>query len=145
MGLSENGEVFKYIENKTFKEFIGFVVTNSKGGHTMNEHWMPFYMYCNYCGIKYDIIGRVEDFEQDFRLIMHKASLGHLLPNDKSRYHIHPSGTQTISAPSHEEIPTYTEKVKKYFSQLSTWQLDQLYKLYKLDFEMFGYDESEYA
>ena len=145
LGLSENGEIFGGIKNKTFKEFIGFVIGDSRGGHVMNEHWIPFYMHCNYCRIKYDIIGRMENFEQDLRLIMQKANLEHLLPTDKSRYHIHPSGINTVIALNHTKESTYNEKVKKYFSQLSAFQLDRLHEIYKIDFEMFGYKESDYV
>ena len=33
----------------------------------------------------------------------------------------------------------------KYFAQLNTYQLEQLYEMYKVDFEMFGYKLEPYV
>ena len=64
MGLSENGEVFKFVANRTFPNFIDLVLSKSNNVYGTNEHWMPFYMYCNFCRIDYDMIGRMEHFEE---------------------------------------------------------------------------------
>ena len=37
-----------------------------------------------------------------------------------------------------------TEKTKSYFKQLTTTQLKNIYHMYKIDFEMFGYSPEPY-
>lgn len=44
-------------------------------------HWKPFYLRCDYCNIDFDIIGKVETFEDDVKLIMERAGLTDLLLN----------------------------------------------------------------
>ena len=132
--------MFKGIENKTFPGFINFILD-----HPRNEHWLPFYRYCHYCEIKYDIIGRLEKFENHVRYIVYKNNLTHLLPDNQFKYHMHPSGRQKFSSLKGKSKSTIDEKVKQYFSQLSTAQLKRLYEMYKIDFEMFGYNKNKYT
>ena len=55
---------------------------------------------------------------------------------------MHPSGMHTISPTNHELDKKM--KIKKYLSSLSSQQVRELYNMYKIDFEMFDYDEEEY-
>ena len=71
LGLSENGEVFGGIKNKTFPEFIDHILREWKF-HSCNEHWRPYYMHCDYCDINYTMIGRMEDMENDLKYLAHK-------------------------------------------------------------------------
>ena len=144
MGLSENGEVFQVMANKSFSEFVDTVLKEWHGYHACNEHWRPYYMHCNYCNIKYDTIGKIEHFEAGIEYIAQVTNLTNILPNKKSKYQLHPSGGKRYSLPINISEKHKKEKVNKYFSQLNTEQLERLFSMYKIDFEMFGYDVKEY-
>ena len=148
LGLSENGEIFEGVKNKTFPEFVDHVLNEWKS-HQCNGHWAPQYMHCNYCDIRYDIIGRVENLENDFKYIAMKNNFTSDLVFLNIDLHVHPSGTKRFVKPpenvsrnsnSNEKI----EKTKKYFMLLNTSQLDGLYRMYQIDFEMFGYSAEPY-
>ena len=79
LGLSENGEIFKGVKNKTFSQFVDHILREWKS-HTCNEHWQPQYMHCNYCDIDYDIIGRVETLDSITLGLLRHLRLITLLP-----------------------------------------------------------------
>ena len=72
LGLSENGEMFGGLYIKTFPQFVNYILNEWKTRNNTNEHWSPYYMHCDYCEIKYDIIGRTESFEDDLAYIAYK-------------------------------------------------------------------------
>ena len=84
------------------------------------------------------MIGRMEHFEEYLSHLLHETNRTHLLQEDAFRYHVHPSGIHTVSSKSKEKT---IDKVKRYFSLLSELQRIKLRNMYKIDFEMFGYDE----
>ena len=141
MGLSENGEVFKYIANLTFPKFIDRVISQGESGYGIDEHWKSFHDHCNFCGIEYDVIGRMEEFNSYLSYILHESNLTHRIPKDIDTYHIHRSGEHTLASIGAMDKK---QKVREYFSALSDNQIMKLYKMYKIDFETFGYDENEY-
>lgn len=138
LGLSENGEVFGGIRNKTFPKFINAVLQEWTS-HSCNEHWRPYYAHCDYCDIKYDMIGRLETMEADLKYLAYMNNITFLLTNESSSYHVHPSGGHRYAPSKKLSDAEKDKKVIDYFSQLSATQLDNLYDMYRLDFEMFGY------
>ena len=148
LGLSENGEIFQSVKNKTFPEFVDHVLNEWKA-HQCNEHWEPQYMHCDYCDIRYDIIGRVENLENDLKYIAFKNNFTSSLISLKDDLHMHPSGMKRFEKPP-ENISNKrnenekTEKTKRYFRLLNSSQLDRLYSMYQIDFEMFGYSAEPY-
>ena len=150
LGLSENGEIFGGFKNKTFSQFVDHILKEWKS-HTCNEHWQPQYMHCNYCDIDYDIIGRVETLEDDLKYIAHLNNFTSSLPTEKEKLHVHPSGGKRFS-PTPNEWKNQTKfkdikdnKTMQYFSVLSPKQLKELYTMYQLDFEIFGYSIHPYV
>ena len=130
--------------NKSFQEFVDAVSKEWHEHHTCNEHWRPYYMHCDYCNIKYDIVRKIEHFEDGIKYIAQVANFTNILPNEKSKYQLHPSGGKRYSLPIKISEKQKNKKVKQYFSQLNTEQLERLFNMYKIDFEMFGYDVKEY-
>ena len=150
MGLSENGEIFRGVRNKTFSEFIDFILNDCKS-QPCNEHWQPQYIHCDFCEIKYDFIGHVETLENDLKYIAHINNLSSLLPNDENILHVHPSGTKRFHSPLGNkenkviDSKRKNEKALDYFSMLNSSQLQGLYDMYKIDFKIFGYSEYPYV
>ena len=143
LGLSDYGEVFDFVANLTFPKFVDKVLNqNPYIVHPTedHEHWRPFYVHCNFCRIHYDVVGRMEYFEGYLKHILERTNTTDRLPeSNMSRYHMHPSGHQSSSSGD-----AIKKKIKGHFSSLSKTQLAKLHDMYKIDFEMFGYDSNEY-
>ena len=103
--------------------------------HPCNEHWEPQYMHCNYCDIRYDIIGRVETLEDDLEYIAEVNHFKSDLDRIKDDLHVHPTFKKKVDV---------TEKIKRYFMQLNSTQAYNIYRMYKIDFEMFGYSAESF-
>ena len=100
-----------------------------------NEHWEPQYIHCEYCDIRYDIIGRVESLKDDLEYIAEINNFKSDLYRIKDDLHVHPTFKRKISV---------KEKIKRYFMQLNGTQVHNIYHMYKIDFEMFGYSNVSY-
>ena len=99
----------------------------------INNHWRPFAFRCHYCDINYDVIGRMETWNDDLNYIIRKRGLEQVLPLQKANTsHLHASRHNT------------TEMTKEYSNTLSQKQKDDLYHMFRLDFEMFNYDPKIY-
>jgi hypothetical protein len=59
---------------------------------TIDPHWRPLNSKCSYCDIPYDVIGRMETFEEDVRYILLKQSLTHIIPLFNSSIREHGNG-----------------------------------------------------
>ena len=93
----------------------------------MNRHWKPFISRCSYCSVPYAVISKVETFEEDKRFIGEMAGVQF---EDIQENRSSGGGTNELA--------------RKYFAQLDVQTVDQLYELYKVDFEMFGYSLEMY-
>ena len=85
---------------------------------------------CLYCDIPYDVVGKVETFTEDVRFIVAVKNLTHLIPDSVASLKSHASSKDSKSV--------------KFFSQLSSDQIQQLYRMYEPDFLLFDYDPNEY-
>ena len=113
-------------------------VVNDCKYHPCNEHWEPQYIHCNYCNIRYDIIGRVETLEDDLEYIADVNNFKSHLYRIKDGLHVHPTFKKKIG------IKETAEKIKHYFMQLNATQVYKIYHMYRIDFEMFGYSTEPY-
>ena len=148
LGLTENGEILGAVKNKTFPEFVDHVLKECKN-RACNEHWEPQYMHCNYCDIRYDMIGRVENLESDLEYIAMVKNFSSDLHSLKDDLHVHPSGIKRFEKPTegftkNNGIKEKIGKTKRYFMQLDTNQVKAIHHMYKIDFEMFGYSTDPY-
>ena len=99
----------------------------------LNNHWRPFTFKCCYCDINYDLIGRMETWNDDLDYIIQKRGLEKVLPFQKANISHHASNIGT------------KEITKEYFNTLSQKQKEDLYHMFRLDFEMFNYDPKLYS
>ena len=123
---------------------------NSIGGHVM-----PYYHCCAHCDVNYDVIGLTEEFATDFEFITYKANLSNIHGQSSVMHNVgdgRRNKTKKKSQVLEEEIfalPSNTslwqdERIGIYLSMLTKDAVRQLYDVYKVDFEMFGYDASKY-
>lgn len=103
--------------NVMFREFIQYLINE---GLNANEHWKPIYQLCQPCSVNYTFIGKYERFEEDSQALLDMIQAPFLIfPHTRS------SGTSDI--------------LKHYYQQLSLREIEELYRLYQYDFQMFGY------
>ena len=93
----------------------------------------PYYNRCDYCNVKYDVIGHLEDSLDDIMYIGTKQNLTTFLPEL----------TKTNRKSKSKGEMSSLDRIEHYMSQLTTQQRRTLYKLYELDFELFGYDPGD--
>merc|ERR1711892_1054202 len=120
----------KYYSEVSFANFVDFVINDMKkhcrsfNTCNLNVHWTPFITRCNYCaGPSYTVIGKMETMEQDILYIGQMAGIELKLEHKNIG---HGKGSSS-------------ELTRKYFSGLKKEVVMELFQLYKVDFEMFGY------
>ena len=98
-----------------------------------NFNYRPFYHRCDFCDVKYDVIGFMETYYDDFIYIAQKLNHTTLLTRAKERINQTPGSKQPQS-----------RRIKEHFALLSGEARQKLYQLYRIDFEMFGFNASRY-
>ena len=69
----------------TFAEFVKYFIHSEETKVKRDGHFTPMYDHCRPCQVKYDIIGKMESFEQDTLYILEKLGFNDLynrLSND---------------------------------------------------------------
>ena len=64
---------------KSFPDFINLVLKQHYENN-INPHWKRFSDKCQHCAIPYDVIGRMETFDEDLKYIVLKLGLENILP-----------------------------------------------------------------
>ena len=130
------GVLFKKRNSLSFPEFIDLVLKDHHSGETVNGHWDTYSKKCLHCTVPYDVIGQLETFNEDLKYIVLKLGLENILPiEDIEKWQENKSDYKTRNK---------KKEILQYFSQLTKSKFEELWKIYRLDFEMFGYDASDY-
>ncbi|CAB3360465.1 Hypothetical predicted protein [Cloeon dipterum] len=126
------GSPYQGLKGPSFSEFVMHVVDTSD---KPDEHWAPYYRFCTPCQVNFTVIAQVESLSRDQEYVIRHAGLAEELP---------------LGRRGHREVlnkargaPT-NELLERYFRQLSKDQLMALYRIYRIDFDMFGYDADRY-
>ena len=90
--------VRRYGEYRNFSSFVNDVIEEyiesgcyenyARPCFGINEHWRPFNGRCLYCDIPYNVIGRMETFEEDVHYIISKNKLTNLFPLNETIKHL---------------------------------------------------------
>ena len=83
--------------------------------------------------MKYDAIGFLETYDEDFIFIARKLNIPTLISHAEERKNWSPGSKQSQS-----------ERIEKHFSLLDKEVRQRLYQLYRIDFELFGFDANSY-
>lgn len=137
-----------YDKDHSFPAFVDLVLKQYRGNcspsmyqaksyqsqceFNVNLHWRPFASKCSYCDVEYDLVGKIETFDEDLKYIVHKKGLEKILRLENSGMNHHSTKGSTEKMTEH------------YFSKLTKKQGYDLYNMYHLDFEMFDYDPKPY-
>ncbi|XP_014468481.1 PREDICTED: carbohydrate sulfotransferase 11-like [Dinoponera quadriceps] len=109
----------------TFREFVNYIIDTDLGSYG-DDHWMPYYLFCTPCLVRYDIIAKVETLWRD------------------QVYAIDKLGLQNKIKPRWRHSNNYANASRVYFSQLSKTTVQRLYEKLRLDFELFDYSPDAY-
>jgi Sulfotransferase family len=108
----------------TFLEFVKFLL-DRRTGRPLDRHWRPMHQLCSPCSVGYDFIGHYETMASDAAFVLDKLQIDPAVVQFKTSE----SGRRNSS-----------DRVDKALAQLSPAQLKGLRQLYRLDFELFGYE-----
>lgn len=130
--------------NGSFSTFVDTVLWEAawKGCDPLpckvDRHWQPYYVRCAYCQVPYGAVGRLETFDEDAEFVFRSSNLTRTIPVAEA------SSRRNIARGRAGHRDGGGDKVRAYFSRLSREQKLGLYKLYQIDFEMFGYSADMY-
>ncbi len=99
-----------------------------------------FLCRCAYCDVPYDVIGKLESFDEDFRLIVRDAGLEDALSMGSDVR----LNELTKKDRDQEGRKKEHERTVRYLQQLDFVRRARIYELYRMDFEMFGYSANDY-
>ena len=123
----------------TFSCFIEYVLDSANNekllSHAYNRiqiHWWPYTEICKVCDVQYDLIGHVENFQEDLQILLTKFH------KNKFLIELYKNKTKSRCTANCEE--TTNDSYLKYFQQLTKGTIMRLYRRYKNDFEFGGYD-----
>jgi len=123
----------------TFAEFLNFIVGQlspdpwlmAAQSREVNNHWKPFYLNCNVCNQRYDLVLKMETFSRDSLYITKRLGL-----------HFDVNITSALER-SDEGRESQFETLKA-FSHVRRSVKQALYDIYRRDFELFGYNAEQY-
>lgn len=89
----------------------------------VNEHFVPSYVLCNPCAVKYDYIGKYENINRDMDYIFKHLHLNAEFPGRNDNYSVRRTHTM----------------VDTVYKPLPGWLLQKVWNVLKYDFLMFDY------
>ena len=137
--------------NHTFPAFVDLVLSKyrqsscyrsyyrscNKEKYSFSYHWSPLTSRCSYCEFPYNVIGHMETFDEDIQYIFSKTEINTFFPVKNYTKHLNSSKKKNVVNDNEKETLFY-------FRQLSQKQFDDLFEMYQMDFDAFGYDAQLY-
>ncbi|KAJ8048216.1 Carbohydrate sulfotransferase 11 [Holothuria leucospilota] len=117
-------------ENITFAEFVEYL-TDQRERPNFDRHWKEMYKLCSPCNVKYDFIGKLENLEEEANYVLGSVPGVRDIVSYPAKANSHPTNTSV-------------DIVKETLSPFSDEKLLQLWDIYKLDFNLFGYDKPSF-
>jgi len=112
-----------------FEEFVQYVVLESSlGEERLDHHWKPQYSICLPCHIQYDFIGNYETLHDDAKHVLRQISR---VSNN--------TGVQFPAKDLDSRNRNSHELLRKFYGNVSTKNIVRLLRLYKRDYDAFGY------
>lgn len=117
-------------ENITFHEFVDYL-TDVRERSNFDRHWKEMYKLCSPCNIKYDFLGKLENLGKEANYVLGSIPGARDIVSYPEKTNSHPTNTSM-------DIVTET------LSAFSNETLSKLWNIYKLDFELFGYEKPDF-
>ena len=97
-------------------------------------NFRPYLNGCFYCDVEYDMIGRLEEYEEDILFIAMRQNM-------TSQMRDLTKAMNKIASGDESSMPL---RILEYMSQIPQKHKDELFQLYKIDFEMFDYEYKQF-
>ena len=108
----------------TFDEFVRYVLDPAAQEHPVDRHWRSFRQLCQPCSKHYDFVGHYETLDADVDYVLRKLGL-----HNKTWF----------ESPDPRRRRNSSNFIKPYFDKLPSNRTQQLYRQFRVDFELFGY------
>ena len=115
-----------------FRAFVRMLLTVGIDG--MNDkHFSLMHERCDVCHTNFDYVGKIETEEDDRKFLLRRLRL----PVAKVAVHLNQRNRQNKSRST-------SKLARIFFATLDKSDIEKLYELYKLDFELFGYSYKDF-
>ncbi|XP_071957779.1 carbohydrate sulfotransferase 11-like [Antedon mediterranea] len=111
-------------EGITWQEFAQYLTDPSEYS-SFDDHWEETYRICSPCKISYNFLGKLETINEDAKYILRSLNV---------------SDTVTYPPRANSHPTNSTKEFDKYYGSLETSVLKRLWTIYRIDFELFGYE-----
>ncbi|XP_063056632.1 carbohydrate sulfotransferase 12-like [Engraulis encrasicolus] len=110
-----------------FSHFIQYLLDpNTERRHPYDIHWRQVHRMCHPCQINYDFVGNLETLDEDTEHLLRILRVDNV-----------------VNFPVSGRNQTKNSWEQEYFNKIPYEWRRQLYKLYEVDFRLFGYDKPE--
>ena len=67
--MIENAKSLNVVRSRrpSFSEFVDYLLREEV--HNYNDHWRPYWLHCHLCEMEFDVIGKMETWNQDVQFI----------------------------------------------------------------------------
>lgn len=112
-----------------FPSFVKSVIRRWRRGMALDKHWQPQYKVCQPCRVNYDFVGHYETLREDAEIVLRRLDAADAVDQFPVKDPIRKVKGQTSS-----------KVMEEYYGQIPRSDLEELYELYKMDYEMFGFE-----
>jgi len=123
----------RYGHHVTFAQFVRYVLDEHSSGRVLDRHWIPQSQLCRVCEYRWHFIGHYETMHRDVNYVVSK--LKSRIMDSKQRLRV--DNIMFPAQPSHRR-KSY-DFLQQMFATVPAADVDGLYKLYKMDYLLFGY------
>lgn len=140
----------------TFEEFLQFVSATIPLNMTaalrkqrrINNHWKPVFLNCAPCSEPYEVILKMETFDEDVGYILHRLGLATTFKSSRQHHQKQQSAVlsirNSVEGPQSAESMSQEESAVETFHSLDPDLVERVYQIYEPDFRLFGYDPHKY-
>ena len=118
----------------TFQEFVTMRL-NPTWRYIADRHWATYHDLCKPCSVRYDHIMKLETMEEELT-----PYIANLSKSQRDFDHLVSMASPKNKSPSKKDNSLHGRTVVKEFLDLSQEQRDGIYKIFKFDMGMFGYE-----
>jgi len=123
----------------SFTEFLDFALASDPTGDSFDSHWTPYWRQCTPCHIDYDVIGNLETARDDFKYLWHRMKIYTEVKIPRQNA-LHGSSSVISNQRLASSSVASDQHLASYLAPVPAATVAKLRDMFKLDFDMFGYD-----
>ena len=126
-----NASVKRY--NVTFAEFVRYVLDQHAAGQVLDRHWIPQNELCRVCKLRWDFIGHYETLLEDADYVVSKLKSRIMDVGQRGR-------VANVTFPTDSGHRKSSDFLQQMYASVPAAHVQALYKLYAVDYALFGFD-----